>query len=103
MINRITVPLLLNITGETIPLFEPYQAYKLSPQRVKVFKNVFVAHSGFCLNSKGLIKECHHNHPPSAKWRAGFALFFVIVAINYGLSLSEDKVSDSILQTTHSG
>ena len=43
--------------------FEPYQTYELSPQRVKRFKNVFVANSGFCLNSKGLIKECHHKHP----------------------------------------
>jgi capsular polysaccharide biosynthesis protein len=63
MNSRITVPLPLNITGETAPLFEPYQAYELSPQRVKRFNNVFVANSGFCLNRKGLIKECHHKHP----------------------------------------
>ncbi len=63
MNKHITVPLPLNITGETKQFFEPYQTYELSPQRVKKFKNVFVAHSGFCLNSKGLIKECHHKHP----------------------------------------
>src|ERR1700753_1195196 len=59
----ITAPLPLNITDTTRSLFEPYQSYELYPQKIKRFKNVFVANSGFCLNNKGLIKECHHKHP----------------------------------------
>ena len=30
---------------------------------MKFFKNVFVTYSGFCLNSRGLVKECHHDFP----------------------------------------
>ncbi|MGN6395262.1 MAG: glycosyltransferase family 61 protein [Mucilaginibacter sp.] len=63
MNKHFKVPLPLNITDKTRYLFEPYQTYELSSQRVKKFKNVFVANSGFCLNSNGLIKECHHKHP----------------------------------------
>jgi capsular polysaccharide biosynthesis protein len=63
MNNLITVPLPLNIASENMALYKPYQAYVLGPQQVKRFNNVFVANTGFCLNSKGLIKECHHNHP----------------------------------------
>ena len=63
MLKNIAVPLPVNVTTYELPLFESYQTYELSQQKVKKIKNVFVAHTGFCLNSKGLIKECHHNHP----------------------------------------
>ena len=61
--KQVTVPLPLNISGKAMPLFEPYRTYTYSDQKVKRFKNVFVGNSGFCLNGKGLIKECHHAHP----------------------------------------
>lgn len=63
MNKHVTVPLPLNITGEDIGLYKPYRLYELNRQQVKNLKNVFVANSGFCLNNKGLIRECHHNHP----------------------------------------
>lgn len=63
MNKQISVALPLNVVKEALPLFEPYQHYELAPQAVKIFKNVFVGFSGFCMNNKGLIKECHHNYP----------------------------------------
>ncbi|MFB9841176.1 glycosyltransferase family 61 protein [Mucilaginibacter ginsenosidivorans] len=60
---KITVPLPINITGENTGLYEPYRFYEVNRQQVKKLKNVFVGNSGFCLNGKGLIKECHHKHP----------------------------------------
>jgi len=62
MEKEITVPLPLNFTIADAPLYEPYQKYHLKPQRVKKLKNVFVAFSGFCMNNKGLIRECHHDY-----------------------------------------
>jgi len=53
----------LNVAAGELPLFEPFLAYELPPQKIKNFKNVFVTHSGFAMNDKGLIKECHHDHP----------------------------------------
>lgn len=61
MNKLVTVPLPLNITTDELPQYEPYRTYELAPQKIKFLKNVFVTHSGFCLNNKGLIKECHHD------------------------------------------
>ena len=58
-----TVPYPLNLSEQDKHLYEPYLSYELAPQRIKKLKNVFVAFSGFCMNSKGLIKECHHAYP----------------------------------------
>jgi len=63
MKKYISVPLPLNVTNENKLFFEPYINYELAPQKVKKYKNVFVANSGFCMNDKGLIKECHHHYP----------------------------------------
>eukprot|EP01037_Dinobryon_pediforme_P007921 gene7921-7990_t len=63
MTKKISVPLPLNVSAEEMPLFQPYSTYELAPQKIKTFKNVFVAFSGFCMNHRGLIKECHHNYP----------------------------------------
>ena len=63
MNKKINVPLPLNIAADELQLYQPYQQYELAPQKIKKLKNVFVGFSGFCLNSRGLIKECHHNYP----------------------------------------
>lgn len=63
MEKKITVSLPLNIAPGESRLFEPYTAYIQKPQKIKLFRNVFVTHSGLCLNNKGLIKECHHDFP----------------------------------------
>jgi capsular polysaccharide biosynthesis protein len=63
MNKLVNVSLPLNVTTEELGLFEPFLSYDLPPQKVKKFKNVFVTHSGFCLNNRGLIKESHHDHP----------------------------------------
>jgi hypothetical protein len=63
MKKTVAVPYPLNIADGEKPLYEPYLTYELLPQKVKDFKNVFVTNSGFCLNDKGLIKECHHDFP----------------------------------------
>ncbi|TWJ01540.1 uncharacterized protein DUF563 [Mucilaginibacter frigoritolerans] len=63
MNKKINVPLPLNIGADELQLYQPYQQYELAPQKIRKLKNVFVGFSGFCLNSKGLIKECHHNYP----------------------------------------
>jgi len=63
MNRQVTVSLPLNVSPEEMPLFEPFLTYELAPQKIKKFRNVFVAHSGFCLNNKGLIRESHHDHP----------------------------------------
>jgi capsular polysaccharide biosynthesis protein len=62
MKNEVTVPLPLNFTDADAALYKPYQKYYLRPQKVKKLKNVFVTFSGFCINNKGLIRECHHNY-----------------------------------------
>jgi capsular polysaccharide biosynthesis protein len=63
MNKTIVVPLPINISADEKPYYEPYAWYELAPQKVKYFKNVFVTNSGFCMNNKGLIKECHHDFP----------------------------------------
>ena len=63
MIKKVTVTLPLNILNEHKYMYEPYTSYELAAVRAKRKKNVFVAHSGFCMNSEGLIKECHHAYP----------------------------------------
>jgi capsular polysaccharide biosynthesis protein len=63
MKTPITVHLPVNVGSDDLHLFEPYLKYKLSPQKVKTFKNVFVTYTGFCINNRGLIKESHHDHP----------------------------------------
>ena len=63
MPKNITVPYPLNLTEQNKFLYEPYLTYQLENQKIKRFKNVFVGSSGFCMNSRGLIKECHHAYP----------------------------------------
>src|ERR1700722_11543729 len=48
-------------TGEEY-LFIPYLRYKLKPLKIMWLKNVFITGSGLCVNSKGLIKESHHDY-----------------------------------------
>jgi capsular polysaccharide biosynthesis protein len=63
MNKSITVSLPINATEDVMRFFKPFLSYDLQPQKVKIFRNVFVTYSGFCLNHEGLIKECHHDHP----------------------------------------
>lgn len=63
MKTSVRVPLPLNFTDADGSLYLPYQSYVYSPQQVKQLKNVFVTFSGFCMNSRGLIKACHHDYP----------------------------------------
>jgi capsular polysaccharide biosynthesis protein len=63
VMRKITVPLPINITDHDRPLFEPYVAYDLSPLKVKTIKNAFVTNTGLIMNSRGLVKECHHDYP----------------------------------------
>ena len=59
----ITVSYPLNMRDQDKFLYEPYLSYELSPVKIKNLRNVFIGNSGFCMNNKGLIKECHHNYP----------------------------------------
>jgi len=59
----IPVPYPLNMAEKDRFRYEPYLGYELLPQKIKYLHNVFVGNSGFCMNSRGLIKECHHAYP----------------------------------------
>jgi len=63
MNKTITVPFPLNLSDQEKVMYEPYLSYDLVPLKTKRMKSIFVAFSGFCLNNKGLIKECHHAYP----------------------------------------
>lgn len=63
MERRVTVPYPLNINDIDRHRYLPHLSYTLKEQRIKYFNNVFLTFSGLCMNSKGLIKECHHNYP----------------------------------------
>jgi capsular polysaccharide biosynthesis protein len=63
MKTTVNVPVPLNLSEEDAFMYEPYLSYELAPVKIKKLKNVFVGNSGFCMNSKGLIKECHHDYP----------------------------------------
>jgi capsular polysaccharide biosynthesis protein len=63
MRELISVPLPLNISSREVGLYALYKSYKFPNQKVKLFKNVFITPSGFCINKNGLIKECHHDYP----------------------------------------
>jgi capsular polysaccharide biosynthesis protein len=58
----VEVPFPLNLSDQDKHLYEPYLSYELAPTKIKRLKNVFVGFSGFCMNNKGLIKECHHDY-----------------------------------------
>jgi len=60
--TTITVPLPANIEAESASMFEPYTRYEITALTTKTFKNVFVTASGLAANSKGLLKECHHDY-----------------------------------------
>ncbi len=59
----VRVPFPLNVSDQNMFMYEPYSTYELASLKIKKLKNVFVTFSGFCLNDKGLIKECHHDYP----------------------------------------
>jgi len=61
--KNITAPLPLNLIAANEHHYNPYTTYQWPRQRVKVLHNVFVTFSGFCLNEKGLVPECHHDYP----------------------------------------
>lgn len=63
MNKTVTVPLPLNTKDEELYLYRSYNSYELIQPKIKRIKNVFVANTGFCLNKKGLIQECHHDYP----------------------------------------
>lgn len=63
MNDIISVPLPINLNADELDLYESYQTYESPVQKIRIFKNVFITFSGFCMNNKGLIKECHHNYP----------------------------------------
>lgn len=61
--KSITVPAPINLQKDESHLYEPYLTFKRPIQKVKYLKNVFITHSGLCLNRNGLIKESHHDYP----------------------------------------
>ncbi len=61
--DTVFVPLPLNLSAEESDFYIPFQTYKFPVQNIKQYKNTFVAFSGFCINKRGLIKECHHHNP----------------------------------------
>jgi capsular polysaccharide biosynthesis protein len=63
MKKTVNVTFPLNLSNENKDLYKLYLSYKLAPLKIKILKNVFVTFSGFCLNKRGLIKECHHDYP----------------------------------------
>jgi hypothetical protein len=62
MKKLVTVKFPKNISNDDKFMYEPYLSYELAPLTIKKLKNVFVSFSGFCLNSRGLIRECHHDY-----------------------------------------
>src|ERR1700743_688976 len=63
MEKEVEVPYPLNMTADEKFMYQPYRRYKLAGVKNKKLKNVFVTFSGFCMNNRGLIKECHHDFP----------------------------------------
>lgn len=59
----IKVSLPFNIATEDLRFYLQNTSYKLADLDVRILKNIFVSHSGLCLNQHGLIKECHHDYP----------------------------------------
>ncbi|MBS1599969.1 MAG: glycosyltransferase family 61 protein [Bacteroidetes bacterium] len=52
-----------NLTAEDEYLFSPFLQYELDSLKIKKLRNVFVTHTGFCLDKNGLVKESHHRYP----------------------------------------
>ncbi|MFC0513598.1 DUF563 domain-containing protein [Mucilaginibacter angelicae] len=101
MNKRIAVSMPLNVAESEMPLFEPFLSYELAPQHVKVFKNVFVTYTGFCLNGKGLIKESHHDHPHQySEYQNEAALFYYDVE-DHPENLIELNNADTYLLIHH--
>lgn len=63
MTKTINIPYPLNLADQDKYLYRPYLSYELAALKIKRINNVFVTFSGFCMNNKGLIKECHHDYP----------------------------------------
>lgn len=63
MKDLISVPLPKNLRSTEYHLYQPYIKYRYPVQKIKRFKNAFVSFTGFCLDKRGLIKECHHDYP----------------------------------------
>ena len=53
MRGSISVPLPLNLTSKESELYEPYKSYQFPVQKIKLFNNVFITASGFCINRNG--------------------------------------------------
>lgn len=58
----VKVPYPLNVSDEHRRMYLPRLTYTKPNVKVKYLKNVFVTSTGYCLNNKGLVKECHHNY-----------------------------------------
>jgi hypothetical protein len=52
-----------NLAAADEYLFAPFLRYELESLKIKKMRNVFVTHSGFCLDKNGLVKESHHRYP----------------------------------------
>jgi capsular polysaccharide biosynthesis protein len=63
MKKTVNVPLPLNLAEQERFMYAPYLSYELAHPKIRRMKNVFVTHSGFCMNNRGLIKACHHDFP----------------------------------------
>ncbi|RWY48329.1 glycosyltransferase family 61 protein [Mucilaginibacter gilvus] len=63
MKKNITVPLPLNIEQKHISLYFDNCTYVFTPERTRIRTWVFVTNTGFCMNNRGLIKDCHHQFP----------------------------------------
>lgn len=90
-----------NISPEELNLFKPFQRFQLKELAVKKFENVFVSHSGFCLDNNCLVKECHHDYIEKLDGFKSDALFFYQKAYKEAGELIELKDSNEYLLIHH--
>ncbi len=78
----VSVPFPKNILEDEVHMYEPYLTYSLTQLKQRDLKNVFVTYSGFCLNRKGLIKECHHEYSAQQKDYLNEASYYYFGALD---------------------
>ncbi len=82
-----------NLSEKDEHLFVPFLKYNLQALSINNLKNVFVTHSGLCINNKGLVKECHHSYPEQYPNYLNEAAFFYKAACDdhNNLIILDDK------------
>ena len=91
----VTVPFPLNMHQQDKFMYQPYLSYELAPLKIKKLKNVFIGNSGFCMNNKGLIKECHHAYPQQHNYYLNEAAQYYYDALDHPenlITLDDDNI-----------